>query len=582
MPETVSAASASASTPRRGTFLAELAQDFRSGRADLLQPGSFCAAVVRGEGQIAWADPEFEDLIGDPAASPDCRRLVRLARLEGRAAGLADAAGRGPVVVEARGRSIDGEWPLPAPALAALAEVDSPVLLVVFAPSRSPGLSLVAARALGLTPREADLAVTLIEAPSLAIAASRAGMTPQTGKETLQRACRRLGARNASDLVARLMDLSCGLARVDAGIVAAVLGLTPAEARVALAAALGRSVEETAGDLDLSLDTVKSHRKAIFAKTGVSRDRDLRRLLMEASRAAALEGAAEVVLDDRAAGERLNLLTRLEEDRRIAWIDYGPASGRALFVLHGFNSWRRLPLAFVGRLQRDGWRPMVVQRPGYGHTDPAPRDYLETAADDMAAVLDGLKADRAALLARGGAVPVATTFAARHPSRFLRAALINPMPTRERMGRSPRIYDRLVRLLISKPALIAPLVDWASRRTSSGNLRALIRRLYADMPDRLPLDRPEILDHLVRDAQGLVARGTRGLLDELNLYARGWTLPTDVKVGPWRVAVTPSAISASEADACAALPGYERRSIEGVAVLRAYIAPGPLADLLLD
>jgi DNA-binding CsgD family transcriptional regulator len=56
-------------------------------------------------------------------------------------------------------------------------------------------------------------------------------------------------------------------------------GLTPAEARVALAASSGLTIPETAHQLGLSPNTVKTHLRKIFAKTGTSRQAELARLV---------------------------------------------------------------------------------------------------------------------------------------------------------------------------------------------------------------------------------------------------------------------------------------------------------------
>ena len=56
-------------------------------------------------------------------------------------------------------------------------------------------------------------------------------------------------------------------------------GLTPAQARVARSLFAGRSVEETAGALDLSLNTVRTHLKQIFTKCEVNSQAELMHLL---------------------------------------------------------------------------------------------------------------------------------------------------------------------------------------------------------------------------------------------------------------------------------------------------------------
>jgi DNA-binding CsgD family transcriptional regulator/PAS domain-containing protein len=56
-------------------------------------------------------------------------------------------------------------------------------------------------------------------------------------------------------------------------------GLTPAEARVALCAASGATIPETARRLNVSVNTVKTHLAKVFAKTGTSRKTELARLM---------------------------------------------------------------------------------------------------------------------------------------------------------------------------------------------------------------------------------------------------------------------------------------------------------------
>ena len=56
-------------------------------------------------------------------------------------------------------------------------------------------------------------------------------------------------------------------------------GLTPAEARVALAASSGNTVDETARLLNLSPNTIKTHLRRVFAKTATARQAELAGLI---------------------------------------------------------------------------------------------------------------------------------------------------------------------------------------------------------------------------------------------------------------------------------------------------------------
>ena len=58
-----------------------------------------------------------------------------------------------------------------------------------------------------------------------------------------------------------------------------VYGLTPAQSAVARSLFAGRSVEETANELDLSLNTVRTHLKQIFTKCEVNSQAELLHLL---------------------------------------------------------------------------------------------------------------------------------------------------------------------------------------------------------------------------------------------------------------------------------------------------------------
>jgi DNA-binding CsgD family transcriptional regulator len=56
-------------------------------------------------------------------------------------------------------------------------------------------------------------------------------------------------------------------------------GLTQAEARVAIAVAMGLNIPEVARQIGLSPNTVKTHLRRVFDKTGTARQAELARLM---------------------------------------------------------------------------------------------------------------------------------------------------------------------------------------------------------------------------------------------------------------------------------------------------------------
>ena len=67
---------------------------------------------------------------------------------------------------------------------------------------------------------------------------------------------------------------------VPADVLQVLHGLTPAEARLAAELAEGLSLEEIAARHDLSKGTLRNHLKAVFAKTGIHRQVELVRLVL--------------------------------------------------------------------------------------------------------------------------------------------------------------------------------------------------------------------------------------------------------------------------------------------------------------
>ena len=60
-------------------------------------------------------------------------------------------------------------------------------------------------------------------------------------------------------------------------------GLTPAECRVTMLLLDGKAPKEIAGEAGVTIDTVRSQIRSIFGKTGVNRQSDLIRILLDSA-----------------------------------------------------------------------------------------------------------------------------------------------------------------------------------------------------------------------------------------------------------------------------------------------------------
>jgi pimeloyl-ACP methyl ester carboxylesterase/DNA-binding CsgD family transcriptional regulator len=494
------------------------------------------SAVVTADGEALYTDKGFRDWFGLPGDSPAFRRLVRLALKNGQASGLVEARDGEAVACCAGLREVSGGWPMPDACRAMLEDGAKRIVLLAFSPSRSSDLTQRAAEAWGLTPLEARLAEALLDAPNLEAAAAQIGVGRETAREALKKAMRKAGAKRSPELVRKMMDLICGdhppAPDLEATL-AASFGATPAEARAAAAFARGLTAREVAAALGVKEATVRGQLKAVFAKTGVNKAKDLVRLAVETSSLAVMTSNAESVMAPHDPSGRLRVLMAAG-DRRVAFTDYGPRSGQALFVLHGMATGRNLTRPFVAALQARGFRPIVPQRPGFGLTDPAIGDVLETGAADMAAILDTLKLPRVVILARDSGVAVALTFGVRYPMRVIRGMVCNgKWPSHER-GASSGMLNAVYRAFMANPDLIGLFAEMMRRQTRSDFVRSNMRNSLRDNPaDIEALESPGVLDYLVRESQAMSARSSRGFVDEHAAYARGWRVPTNVGGEKW-------------------------------------------------
>lgn len=559
---------------------------FGFGSAALVPEEAVAIGVLGVRGSVLHADPAFRAAFPEPAATPDLRRLAERARKAGAALGLLEAADGAPVPAWIARGPAAARWARTPDALAALARPEA-VLVLIFAPSRSGDLAARVAEAFGLTPLEARLAEAFLFAPTLEIAAAQAGIGRATARDTLARIMAKTGAARSSDVVRRLSEVMSATheePEANTALLAEAFGLTAAEAGVALELAAGATQKEAALKLGLQPETVRSYAKAVLAKTGAARAKDLGRLVAETRALAGLVAVAEPVFTtgrvETGPHARLRLMPR-PGGRRLAFLDYGPARNRPAIIFHGFVAGRSLPPRLAAGLQARGLRPIVPQRPGFGLTSPADGDYLATAVEDLQDLAAALGGRELVLFARDGGTAAALTFAARNPGEVVRGVLLNP-----RSPRGPTIgvrngpVSRMTRLILEQPHLIDGLGEFIRRRTRSDFLEAALGQTLGGIaPDVEALRDPAVRAQLVRDIQAQFAHASAGYAAEHALYAQGWT-PATVNGGTWLIAHSGALSAAPDPAAWDILPSPRFVALTGAGVLAQFSHAEALAELI--
>ncbi len=552
------------------------------GLAALAPAAAVAAAVLGPSGQRIVSDRAFDVWFDRPFETLDMRRLMKLAARTGRASGLAPGRdGAANAVSVGRRDAADG-WPLTEACRTALAAGPGRLVVLAFAPSRASDLVLRAADAFGLTPLEARLAEALLDSPTLQAAAERIGVGRETARDALRGAMKKTGARRSPDLVRRMMDLICGDQPPAPDMQVALqeaFGATPAEARAAERFADGLTAREVAASLGVKEATVRGQLKAVFAKTGVNKAKDLVRLCAETSALETLTHTAESVLTPEDGAGRLRIV-RAADDRRVAFVDYGPRSGHPLIVFHGASTGRTLPPRFVAGAQARGWRPIVPQRPGFGLTDRADGDHMATAADDLALVLGTLRQPKADLLARDFSAAACLAFAERHPERVGRGALINPHAPSDVERRYSNLHTAVWRTFLARPELIEAFAEMLRRQSRTDILQATMRRSMTLASDRSAIEDPRVVEHLARDSQALSARTSAGFAAEQSAYVKGWRPPTAAGGEAWRVLHVEALSTPDVLEAWRVLPRVTFSTDEAAGFLIYFTHPEVALDLL--
>lgn len=115
----------------------------------------------------------------------------------------------------------------------------------------------------------------------------------------------------------------------------------------------------------------------------------------------------------------------MSDGRRIGFAEFGSATGRALFWLHGTPGARRqIPTEARAFAATNGFRIIGLDRPGVGSSTPHRYGSVADFADDLIVVADSLGIGEFAVIGLSGGGPYALSVAHRHPERVITAGIL--------------------------------------------------------------------------------------------------------------------------------------------------------------
>lgn len=397
--------------------------------------------------------------------------------------------------------------------------------------------------ALGLSALQSRMAAGLVRTGDVRGGAREAGVTYQTARKVVAEMLVKVGATRLSGLISRLVQLSFGVwpqGRNGEAVLSDVWGLSTRQAALALRLAEGQTRAQAAKATGISEASAKKQLDVVYATLGVSSAGAMARVVTE-SRALAL--LAEATHQDAHAGdeftEPLGLFARADGSQ-VAYSDHGPRAGRPVLVIHSSSASRAIPMRLVAALQARGFRPLALDRPGFGLTDPVVdrdayrADPFSGACEDVVRLCDHLKLKRLDLIGRGGA-QVVLALTRLHPDIAGGVVLVNPdPPTRER-AESRGLLTGVKNAFVRHPEGIEALTRLFVTHLSQGHFERMMTRSVADSPpDAAFMRDPRNLADYARGYRLFLTGRIAGYVDEQIAMTR-WSSPRRPDAASWRV-----------------------------------------------
>jgi len=500
--------------------------------ADPIRPflyqATLSSAVMSSRGTVLWTSNKFEERIDRSVL--DAKLGVAVGReMEPAHALVKDRTDRpvfltyAPAVRARRWSIFDAELS---------AHLVEPETIAVIALSLSYMTSEIeyAARALGMSNLEARVSAALFAHGSIKRAAIHAGVTYHTARKALAGAMKAAGVSRQTQLIRKLSELATVTApprEAVENILVDIYGLKQRDAKLVHLLCEGYSRHDAADVVGISPAVAKDRFAVIFRRLNVESATDLPSLVMGAFAAAVIthETPSLVHAEPR---ERAPLkLIRGAQGRVIAVNDYGSASAQPVLIAHSSLTTRHPFQKLVNGLQNKGFRPVTIDRPGFGLTDDLKElpDRFATGVDDVVTVCEALGLEKIHVITRGGAFHV-LALARFAPDLLDRVVVINPDLLQHDCSQRKGHFGLVRQAFDRYPDSIEKVARWTAASLSRKRLETIIRAGIGKAPADLESfsDPQNFNDHL-RSTMPFSTGRLSGFIRE----QRGYALQTEIK-----------------------------------------------------
>ncbi|NBB24193.1 alpha/beta fold hydrolase [Porphyrobacter sp. SLTP] len=340
----------------------------------------------------------------------------------------------------------------------------------------------------GMSPSVTRLVVALFQSGDVRAAAARAGLAYETAREYLGAARQMVGATNLQNLITLI---GLGIARTGRNaeesdaLLAYAYGLSERQTQIAGLIANGAARQAVARTLGVSEALVKKELAHIFAAVDVTNAAALARTMVE-FRLLAIATNLHDGHDPFPEAVHHVLTLTARDGRVIMASDYGPRSGEPLLVLHSSMTNRPVNRALVEALQNNGYRPIAIDRPGFGGTDAAPEDcrgddYFNLAARDIVDVCEAKGWAHIKLVSRGAA-QIIVALHRLCPELIAAAVIMNPDPDAMSSSKRSGFLAAMKRNFVRRPWAAGMMSRWAVQSLTFARVRDNVLRSAAGCP----------------------------------------------------------------------------------------------------
>jgi pimeloyl-ACP methyl ester carboxylesterase/DNA-binding CsgD family transcriptional regulator len=391
--------------------------------------------------------------------------------------------------------------------------------------------------AYALTQRQSQMLRALVETGGIREAAATLGVSYTAARNAVAELKTRLGVATVPMMIGLLLELAadefvaCARAhRHD------LFSLSERQFAIARSIGLAKSRQEVAKSLSLSEAVVDAELKEIYLILGVRGAGELVRTVAAAGYGTVQGRHTGEHFPDP--GHEIPVATLSSDGRRIGYSDFGPAGGKPVLILHSTITSRPPPTRLVEALQQRGFRPLAIDRPGFGDTDPGGLhgDPYGLAAHDVAQVCNALGLPRIDVVVRGSG-QAAMRLAQLHGQLVGRIVLVNPTPSlafttidRGPLGAVKRAFGR-------RPWAIEIMIGMLAAYATPGRLRnGMLRSFRESAPDiALVRDDPQFLADYFRAVRGFAQGRIAGYVAEQSAWAAGFEIVAMPGKADWRI-----------------------------------------------